>query len=72
VIRLAVPLYVKYPLSLRNVEELLCERGIHISHEAVRYWWNRFGPLFVAGIRRQRVSRCVAFVTGAGTSTRCT
>jgi hypothetical protein len=36
VIRLAVLLYVKYPLSLRNVEDLLSERGIDISHETVR------------------------------------
>ena len=57
VIRLAVLLYVKYPLSLRNVEDLLFERGIDISHETVRYWWNRFGPLFGSDIRRQRVSR---------------
>jgi hypothetical protein len=42
VIRLAVLSYVKYPLSLRNVEDLLAERGIDISHKAVRYWWNRF------------------------------
>jgi putative transposase len=56
VIRLAVLLYVKYPLSLRNVEDLLSERGIDISHETVRYWWNRFGPLFASDIRRQRVS----------------
>jgi len=38
VIRLAVLLYVKYPLILRNVEDLLAERGIDISHETVRYW----------------------------------
>ena len=37
VIRLAVLLYVKYPLSLRNVQDLLAERGIDISHETVRY-----------------------------------
>lgn len=37
-IRLAVMLYVKYPLSLRNVEDLLGERGIDISYETVRYW----------------------------------
>ena len=49
-------LYVKYPLSLRNVEDLLHERGIDISHETVRYWWNRFGPMFAGDIRRQRVS----------------
>jgi putative transposase len=38
------------------VEDLLFERGIDISHETVRHWWNRFGPLFAADIRRQRVS----------------
>jgi hypothetical protein len=38
-----VTLYVRYPLSLRNVEDLLAERGIDISHETVRFWWNRFG-----------------------------
>jgi len=55
VIRLAVMMYVKYPLSLRNVEDLLAERGIDISHEMVRRWWNRFGPMFAADIRRRRV-----------------
>lgn len=35
-------------LSLRNVEDLLLERGIEISHETVRFWWNRFGPMFSA------------------------
>ena len=43
VIRLAVMMYVRYPLSLRQVEDLLYERGIDICHETVRYWWNRFG-----------------------------
>jgi putative transposase len=55
IIRLAVMMYVRYPLSLRNVEDLLHERGIEISHETVRYWWNRFGPLFAAEIRKRRV-----------------
>ena len=57
VIRLVVMMYVRYPLSLRNVEDLLFERGIDICHETVRFWWNRFGPVFAADIRRQRVSR---------------
>ena len=57
IIRLAVMLYVWFPLSLRNVEDLLHERGIEISHETVRFWWNRFGPIFAAEIRRNRVSR---------------
>jgi hypothetical protein len=45
-----------YPLSLRNVEDLLAERGIDISHETVRFWWNRFGPMFAAEIRKKRVA----------------
>jgi putative transposase len=55
VIRLAVVLYVRFPLSLRKVDDLLYERSIDISHEIVRYWWNRFGPMFAAKIRRKRV-----------------
>ena len=55
IIRLAVMLYIRFPLWLRNVEDLLHERGIEISHETVRYWWNRFGPLFAAELRRKRV-----------------
>src|SRR6202049_1544605 len=54
VIRLVVMMYVRYPRSLRNVEDLLAERGIDISYETVRYWWNRFGPMFAAEIRRKR------------------
>ena len=50
-------MYIRFPLSLRNVEDLLHERGIDISHEAVRFWWNRFGPMFAAEIRRNRASR---------------
>ena len=38
VIRLVVMMYVRYPLSLRNVEDLLFERGIDICHETVRLW----------------------------------
>ena len=61
VIRLVVMMYVRFPLSLRNVEDLLFERGIDICHETVRLWWNRFGPMFAADIRRQRVSRMRGF-----------
>ena len=61
IIRLAVMLYVRFPLSLRNVEDLLHERGIEISHETVRFWWNRFGPMFAAEIRRRRANRMRAY-----------
>ena len=54
-------LYIRFPLSLRNVEDLLFERGIDLCHETVRLWWNRFGPLFASDIRRQRVSRMRGF-----------
>jgi putative transposase len=61
VIRLVVLMYVRYPLSLRNVEDLLFERGIDICHETVRHWWNRFGPMFAAEIRRKRVHQMRQF-----------
>lgn len=61
IIRLAVMMYVKFPLSLRNVEDLLHERGIDISYETVRFWWNRFGPIFAAEIRRKRVDHMRSF-----------
>jgi putative transposase len=57
VIRLAVMMYVRFPLSLRNVEDLLHERGTDVSHETVRFWWNRFGPAFASEIRRSRIQR---------------
>ncbi len=37
IIRLAVKMYVRYPLSLRNVEDLLHERGVDVTHETVRF-----------------------------------
>jgi putative transposase len=61
VIRLAVMMYVRFSLSLRNVEDLLHERGIDISYEMVRFWWNRFGLLFAAEIREKRVSQMRAY-----------
>jgi len=57
IIRLTVMMYIRYPLSLRQVEDLLAERGIDICHETVRFWWNRFGPLFAAEIRKRRVQQ---------------
>jgi len=61
IIRLAVMLYIRFPLSLRNVEDLLHERGIDITHEAVRFWWKRFGAIFAAEIRRSRVQAMRSF-----------
>ena len=55
IICLTVMLYVRCPLSLRNIEDLLHERGIDITHETVRVWWNRFGTIFASEIRQSRV-----------------
>ena len=55
IIRMAVMMYIRFPLSLRNVGDLLHERGIDICHETVRFWWHRFGPMFAAEIRKRRV-----------------
>lgn len=61
IIRLAVMMYVRFPLSLRNVEDLLHERGIDVSHEAIRFWWNRFGPAFASEISKRRAQRLRAW-----------
>ncbi|SDJ45177.1 putative transposase [Lutimaribacter saemankumensis] len=61
IIRLAVMLYVRFPLSLRNVEDLLHERGIDVSHDTIRFWWNRLGSVFVSEIRGRRVQQLRAF-----------
>jgi putative transposase len=70
IIRLAVMLYIRFPLSLRNVEDLLHERGIEISHETVRYWWNRFGPLFAAELRRTGAGYAVILTSANATEVR--
>ena len=57
IIRLAVMMYVRFPLSLRNLEDFLHERGIEVSHETIRFWWNRFGPIFAAELRKNRTGR---------------
>lgn len=54
-------MYVRFPSSLRNVGDLLFEGGVDLCHETVRFWWSRFGPRFVADIRRQCVSSIRGF-----------
>ena len=56
-------LYVRFPLSLRNVEDLLHERGIDICHETVCYWWNRFDPIFSGEIRKSASLKCEVFAS---------
>jgi putative transposase len=50
----AVWLYHRFPLSYREVEELLLARGIVVSHETIRAWCDRFGPQYAARLRRRR------------------
>jgi len=72
VIRLVVMMYVRFPLSLRNVEDLLFERGIDICHETVRQWGTgsaRSSPVIFDG---SGSAACGAFAVGGGTSTRST
>ena len=54
--RTVVMMYVKYPLSLCNIEDLLAERGPDVELETVRFWWNRFGATFAAEIRKRGVA----------------
>src|SRR5262245_36327102 len=58
-------LYYRFTLSDRDVQELLCERGITVSHEAVRQWCRKFGQDYTHRLRRRRpppevVSLCAA------------
>ncbi len=55
IVCLAMMICVRYPLSLRQVEDLLAERGIDLCHETVRFWWNRFGPMLAAETRKWRI-----------------
>jgi len=52
IIQLAVMLYVRFRLLLRNVEDLLHERGVDVSYESVRYWRHRFGSQCVSEIKK--------------------
>ena len=54
IIQLAVMPYVRFPLSLRNVEDLFHECGVDVSYESVRYWWHRFGSQFANQIKKRR------------------
>ena len=54
IIQQAIWLYVRFTLSLRDVEDLLAERGITVSYETIRRWVNHFGPLIAADLRKRR------------------
>ena len=54
IIHQAIWLYLRFTLSLRDVEDLLAERGIGLSYESIRRWVNHFGPLVAADLRKRR------------------
>jgi putative transposase len=55
VIAHAVWLSFRFHLSFRDVEEVLAERGIIVSYEAIRHWCCTFGPGYAADLRRRRL-----------------
>ena len=54
IIQQAIWLYLRFTLSLRDVEDLLAERGITVSYESIRRWIGHFGPLIAADLRKRR------------------
>ena len=59
IIQLAVMLHVRFQLSRWNVEDILHERGIDISHEIVRFWWSRFGLKLASEIKQSRTAAII-------------
>jgi len=55
IIQQAIWLYLRFTLSLRDVEDLLAERGVAVSYETVRRWVNLFGPMIAADLRKRRL-----------------
>ena len=54
IIRQAVWLYFRFSLSLRDVEDLMAQRGIDVSYETIRCWTRKFGPVIARRLRRRR------------------
>lgn len=53
IIQYAVWLYFKFNISYRDIEDLLAERGIQVSYEAIRLWCNKFGPKYATKLRKK-------------------
>jgi transposase-like protein len=54
IIQQAIWLYLRFTMSLRDVEDVLAERGIAVSYETIRRWVNHFGPMIAADLRKRR------------------
>lgn len=66
IIRLAVMMHVRFSLSCRNVEDLVHQRGIEVTHATARFWPTNFGLIFAAEIRQNKqlalksvLTRCI-------------
>ncbi len=59
VIHQAIWLYLRFTLSLRDVEDLLADRGVAVSYETVRRWVNHFGPMIAADLRKRRPKKSI-------------
>ena len=66
IIQHAIWLYHRSPLSYRDVQEMLRQRGIEVSHETLREWWIQFGPLCADGLRQREPRRPLPLASGRG------
>jgi len=53
IIQYAVWLYYRFNVSHRDVEDILAQRGIIVTHESIRLWCNKFGPKYAARLRKR-------------------
>jgi putative transposase len=53
IIQYTVWLYYRFNLSHRDIEDLLAERGISVSYEAIRLWCKKFGPKYAGRLKRK-------------------
>ena len=56
IIKMAIMYYVRYPLSLRQVEDILHDRGIDVCHETVRYWVDKLGSIIAKDLKKNTKS----------------
>ncbi len=63
IMRHSIWLYARFTLSLRDVEEMLAERGLDVSYETIRRWFVKFGPVIATNLRRQRPTPSVQMPT---------
>ena len=57
-------LYHRFPLSFREVEELMLVRGVIVSYETIRQWCAKFGPVYAAGLRRRHLDEVFLTING--------